>query len=556
MLSQPTDTSFLKRQHSMNSLLTQRLALLAGEGKLSLLDQGLQGIEREALRVDQSGRLALTAHPTTLGSALTHPQITTDYSEALIELITPPERDIGAMLDGFDALHRFVHSGMNQEMLWSHSMPSRLPDEADIPIAWYGSSHIGMLKHVYRRGLALRYGKTMQCIAGIHYNYSLAPEVWTCLQAAEGTPGTAMQYQSESYVALIRNFRRYGWLLMYLFGASPALAAHFQGRRSFPLDQLSADTVYLPFATSLRMSDMGYQNDAQAGLTPDYNTLDSYITSLAAAMNHPYLPYVELGTRRDGEWVQINTNRLQIENEYYSAIRPKRVTRSGERPLHALAQRGVQYVEVRCLDIDPFQPLGVGAETCHFMDAFLLFCALDESPLTGNDESRENTENFARTVKEGRRPGLLLQRRGGQVSLRDWGNALLDRIAPVAELLDRARANGGSCASALAAQRAKLADTTLTPSARVLEEIRAEQGSFDAFVMRQSTAHAAHFLSRPLDAETKARFETQAAASLAEQQEVERSDTGDFSQFVTRYQAGARYLPAPDEAPAMQQRVA
>ncbi len=540
----------------MNSLLTRRLASLSGAATLPLLDQGLRGIEREALRIDGRGHLARTAHPQMLGSALTHPNITTDYAEALLELITPPSRTVDGMLDGFDALHRFVYSGLGQEALWSHSMPCFLPEEEDIDIAWYGSSHVGMLKHVYRRGLALRYGKTMQCIAGIHYNYSLEPSLWAHLQAAEGAPGTAMQHQSESYVALIRNFRRYGWLLMYLFGASPALSAHFQGRRSFELEQLSGDTLYLPYATSLRMSDMGYQNDAQAGLTPDYNTLDSYITSLAAAMNHPYLPYVEMGTQRNGQWTQLNTNRLQIENEYYSAIRPKRVTRSGERPLHALAQRGVQYVEVRCLDIDPFEPLGIGAQACHFLDVFLLFCALQESPLTGDAESRENSANFARTVKEGRRPGVRLQRHGGDVALCDWGLELVERMAPVAELLDRARGSQ-DCSAALAAQRAKLVDVTQTPSARVLEAIRAEQGSFDAFALGRSMAHAQHFRSRPLDADSLARFGAEADASLAAQKQAERSDSGDFGQYLANYQAAARYLPLPEsDHAAVQARVA
>lgn len=540
----------------MDSLLTRRLALLAGTDSLPLLDRGLRGIEREALRIDGRGRLARSAHPQMLGSALTHPNITTDYAEALLELITPPSRTVQGMLDGFDELHRFVFSGLAQEALWSHSMPCLLPEEKDIDIAWYGSSHVGMLKHVYRRGLALRYGKAMQCIAGIHYNYSLDTALWDRLQAAEGAPGTAMQHQSESYVALIRNFRRYGWLLMYLFGASPALAAHFPARRSFALETLSEDTQYLPYATSLRMSDMGYQNDAQAGLTPDYNTLDSYITSLAAAMNHPYLPYVELGTQRDGQWTQLNTNRLQIENEYYSAIRPKRVTRSGERPLHALAQRGVQYVEVRCLDIDPFEPLGIGAQACHFLDVFLLFCALQESPLTGDAESRENTANFARSVKEGRRPGLLLERHGKPVSLCDWGLELVERMAPVAALLDQAR-GGGDCGAALAAQRAKLVNVDLTPSARVLEAIRAEQSSFDAFALRQSLAHAAHFRSRPLDEDAMARYGAEADASLAAQKQVERSDSGDFAQYLARYQAAARYLPHPEtETAGAQPRVA
>jgi len=409
----------------MSSLLTHRLAFLAKDNNRALLNQGLRGIEREALRIDARGNLAITAHPKNLGSALTHPQITTDYSEALIELISPPEHDIATSLTRLDAIHRFVHAKLDNEMLWSHSMPCLLPEEKEIPIAWYGASHIGMLKHVYRRGLALRYGKAMQCISGIHYNYSLSEDLWRRLKTEENASGSAMDFQSESYIALIRNFRRYSWLLMYLFGASPALSKNFQGRRDFPLEKFSEDTLYLPYATSLRMSDMGYQNDAQAGLTPHYNNLDSYIKSLVEAINQPYLPYVEMGTQQNGEWIQINTNRLQIENEYYSAIRPKRVTESGERPLHALAKRGVQYVEVRCLDIDPFEPIGIDLKTGYFLDAFLLFCAMNKSPMTDSEESRENSENFSRTVTQGRRPDLTLIQHVSQITLKSWGLGII-----------------------------------------------------------------------------------------------------------------------------------
>lgn len=527
-------------------LLTRRLASLARDNNRFLLSQGLRGIEREALRIDGRGNLAITPHPKNLGAALTHPQITTDYSEALLELITPPEHDIATMLTRLDALHRFVFTGLGNEMLWSQSMPCFLPNEEEIPIAWYGTSHIGMLKHVYRRGLALRYGKAMQCIAGIHYNFSVAEDLWRRIKAEEAVPGSVMHFQSESYVALIRNFRRYSWLLMYLFGASPALSKNFQCKKDFPLEKFSEDTLYLPYATSLRMSDMGYKNDAQVALTPDYNNLDTYIKSLAEAMNQRYLPYVELGTQKNGEWIQINTNRLQIENEYYSAIRPKRVTETGERPLHALSKRGVQYVEVRCLDIDPFEPLGIDLNTCYFLDAFLLFCALNESPLTEIDESRENTENFSLTVKEGRRPGLLLVRKGSQVSLKSWALEFLGRIQEVVDLLD-AKRNDGAYAKALAAQKDKLMDVEMTPSARVLAAIREENGSFSTFALRQSVAHAEYFRARPVSMEESAHFNMQVQESLAKQEQAERTQSGDFDHFVMKYEADALCEPPPEE---------
>ncbi|MES2258795.1 MAG: glutamate--cysteine ligase [Pseudomonadota bacterium] len=522
----------------MSNLLTRRLALLADEQHRAVLGGGLRGIERETLRVDPTGHLAATPHPAPLGAALTHPEITTDYAETLLEFITPAEHDIAVTLAKLDAIHRFSYTKLGNEMLWSQSMPCQLPGEDEIDIAWYGSSNLGMLKHVYRRGLALRYGKAMQCIAGIHYNYSLDEQLWRVL--AENEPCahklSAKAFQSESYFATIRNFRRYSWLLMYLFGASPALSSSFLRGRAHKLDKLSDDTLFLPYATSLRMSDLGYQNDAQSGLSPHENSLDSYVATLTRAVNQPYAPYAEIGTKRDGEWVQLSTNVIQIENEYYSTIRPKRVIRTGERPIQALCSRGVQYIEVRCMDVDPFEPVGISLETGRFLDAFLLFCALEESPTISEEQGRVYTENFARTVKEGRRPGLTLCQDGADVSLRAWGEQLLERIRPVAELLDRQRGDSAH-ADSLAAQAIKLADAERTPSAHVLRELRANGGSFTAFGLRQSEAHAAYFRSHPPGADEAAYFDALAATSLAEQAELERTQTGSFDDYVKAYRA-------------------
>ncbi|MFM9435911.1 glutamate--cysteine ligase [Janthinobacterium sp. CG_23.3] len=520
----------------MSTLLTRRLALLAGDEQRALLSGGLRGIERETLRVDRAGHLAASAHPAPLGSALTHPLITTDYAEALLEFITPAEHDIGVTLAKLEQIHRYAYSRLGDELLWSQSMPSQLPAEPEIHIAWYGRSNLGMLKHVYRRGLALRYGKAMQCIAGIHYNYSLDERLWRALAADAGSHATPMAFQSESYLATIRNFRRYSWLLMYLFGASPALTAGFLRGAPHKLQALSDDTLYLPYATSLRMSDLGYQNDAQSGLRPHENSLDDYVAALTRAVNQPYPPYAELGTKRDGEWTQLSTNVLQIENEYYSTIRPKRVIRTGERPIQALCLRGVQYIEVRCMDVDPFEPVGISLETGRFLDAFLLFCALDESPPISEQQSARYTENFARAVKEGRRPGLLLRRENGDVALPDWGRELLERIAPVAALLDERRGDGAH-ADALAAQSAKLADPDLTPSAKVLAELRASGGSFAAFGLRQSERHAAYFRAHPPSADEQAYFGELAATSLAEQAAIEMTPAGNFDDYVAAYRA-------------------
>ncbi len=527
----------MQRTTILNSTtLTARLQLINTPDHLPLLQGGLRGIERETLRVDRNGKLMLDAHPIALGSALTHPYITTDYSESLLEFITPAESDIAIALDKLDSVHRFSYQQFGEQMLWNNSMPCELPDEADIPIAWYGQSHIGMIKHVYRRGLALRYGKSMQCIAGIHYNYSLSEDLWKLLNRAQGDTASEQDKQSESYVALIRNFHRYSWLLMYLFGASPALLRSFLRGKSHRLETLSDDTLFLPYATSLRMSDLGYQNNVQDGLVPPYNSLLEYMRSLSLAVRKPHPPYEQLGVKRDGEWVQINANVLQIENEFYATIRPKRVIKTGERPVEALCARGVQYIEVRCIDVDPFEPLGINLESSRFLDAFLLYCALEESPLTNQTEGEENLRNFALCVKRGREPGLMLSRAGVPVSLQDWGVALIEKIRPVAALLDQQRGDQVHIAS-LDQQLAKLRDPDLTPSARVLQAIKQENKSFAQFALMQSRHFAEQFRARPLDETANMELKQMAEQSLREQAQMEANQSGSFDAFIEDYRS-------------------
>ena len=522
----------------MSELLDSRLALLDQPAHRALLAKSLHGIERESLRVDAQGDLALTPHPRALGAALTHPSITTDYSESLMEFITGTHTDHGALLGELTSIHRFVYSKLGDELLWNQSMPAQLPPEAEIPIGWYGSSNTGMLKHVYRRGLAYRYGKAMQCIAGIHYNFSFDEALWPLLADPDQQQMSAQDLQSAKYVALIRNFNRYSWLLMYLFGASPALSRNFLQGRPHQLEQLDDDTLYLPYATSLRMSDLGYQNKAQAGLKPCYNDLETYVQKLYDAVSQPWPEYEKYGTIRDGEWIQLNTNILQIENEYYSSIRPKRVARRGERPLRALATRGVQYIEVRCLDIDPFSPVGVGDQTSYFLDAFLLYCTLEDSPpFAEGGHCSSSSNNFLKVVKEGRRPGLELKNEGATVSLQSWGEQLLAGIAACAELLDRVH-GGTRHRDAVTEQQAKMADPELTPSAKVLKTLKDTGTSFQQFSLDLSLVHAENFRAQaPVPAQDEA-FRELAVLSLAEQHELEQTEMGDFGAFVAAYQAG------------------
>lgn len=519
----------------MSPAFSDTLDLLYSTAGREVLRGCRHGIEKESLRTTPDGTLVHTPHPVALGSALTHPSITTDYSEALIELITPVNTSLDALFDSLDMTHRFVYAQLGDELLWTESMPCRLPADAQIPIAWYGTSNVGMLKHVYRRGLAIRYGKAMQCIAGIHYNFSLPAKLWATLQQQESDQRSAQDYQSDRYMAMIRNFRRYAWLLMYLFGASPAVCATFLQGRDHKLHKLGDNTLYLPYATSLRMSDLGYNNNAQSGLNVCYNSLDSYIQSMQEAISLPFAAYDRMGTHdSDGQWQQLNTNLLQIENEFYSPIRPKRVTNSGEKPVHALASRGVEYIEVRCMDIDPFVPLGIEPATARFLDSFLLYCALHESPPLTEEACVETGENFALAVKRGREPGLQLSDGGESRDLVTWGDELLGRIGDCAALLDRVH-QAEVYTQSLTEQRAKLANPALTPSARVLDAIAGHGNSFFRFALEQSKLHREHFAARPLDDQTLAAYRAEAAASLADQQSIEASDETDFDSFVASY---------------------
>src|SRR5262245_35922367 len=333
-----------------------------------------RGIEKESLRVRPDGALATTPHPPQLGSALTHPHITTDFSEAQLELITGVHASAEGCLDELERIHEFVYRQIGEELLWCASMPCNLPAEDAIPIARYGRSNVGRAKTVYRTGLSHRYGRRMQAISGIHYNFSLPEDAW---------PLPGRRDANEGYFALIRNFRRHAWLLLYLFGASPAVCASFVEGRAHGLKELVPGTLYLPHATSLRMGRLGYLSDAQDSLRVSYNNLASYTASLDDALTQPYPPYETIGLRDPGSaegYRQLATTLLQIENEFYSTIRPKRVINPGERPLHALRERGVEYVEVRAMDLDPYSPVGITASTMRFLDVFLLHCLLTESP--------------------------------------------------------------------------------------------------------------------------------------------------------------------------------
>jgi glutamate--cysteine ligase len=516
----------------------QTLAALINSGEPEIIQGGRKGVERESLRVTPDGHIAQTPHPRALGSPLTNENITTDYSEALIELVSPTFRTSWELLQYLLDLHQFVYQHLDDELLWATSMPSMIDNEASIPIAQFGKSNIGRMKSVYREGLGLRYGRIMQAISGVHFNYSFPERMWPAWADIVQSRERDQTFISERYFHLLRNYRRHGWLVLYLFGVSPVVCNSFLRGRSVTLPRLSKDTSYEPYATSLRMSDLGYRNRNQAGLSVSVNSLDEYIRDLSRAISTPHPPYEKLGVKVDGEYRQINANILQIENEYYSFIRPKRVARSGERPTKALRRAGVEYVEVRALDVSAFDPVGVNQNKMRFLEVFLALCLMKDSPPIGVDEQDGLDANHLTVARRGREPGLMLKRDDRSVPMHTWASELIDSMQGIAEVFDRGDPSRPFTA-ALAMQAAKIQDVSLTPSARMLAELETTGESFFDLGLRMSRLHKEYFLALyPPNVERQAEFRAAADESLKAQAYIEAADRISFEQYLAEYAAG------------------
>ena len=556
--------------------LDSRLAWLSEGDNASLLRGGLRGLEKESLRVDRRGRLAHTRHPSGLGSALTHPYLTTDYAEALPELVTPPYPSNWETLQFLCDLHIFMAKHLEDELLWAQSMPCRIPSGDKVPIAVYGSSNLGQLRSVYRRGLGFRYGRAMQTISGVHFNYSAPLEFWRLFyerersaqglrersahglgeRSAKGSrerPSQALQermaqgsrepsslslkdFISGQYMGAIRNYRRLAWLLIYLFGASPAFCKSFPAAPSPYLREQDADTWFAPFGTSLRMSDIGYRNRSQSELQISMNSLDDYLAGMVAAVTTANPRYEAIGVRVDGEYRQLNANTLQMEAEYYSPIRPKPPADNPHRPTVALRENGVNYLEVRTLDLNMMDPLGVNAQQLRFVEALLLYCLLSDSHPIDSAEQAEIDERDLLVAREGRRPGLQLPRAGRTVALTRWAEEALASIREVAALLDE---DGGSYAAAVDSQRETVANPELTPSARILHHMRSEGASFFELALETSRQQHRYFAELRLPAEKEAWLEELARESLEQQALLEAEPEKTFEDYLRDYFARA-----------------
>lgn len=519
----------------MSSQFEDRIARLVNSGSSDILSGGLKGVEKESLRVLQDGHLSEEPHPLALGSALTNRFITTDFSEALLEFVTPAHSHTWETLRVLCEIHQFTYDRIGDELLWTNSMPCLVGDDSDIPLAQYGSSNVARMKTVYRNGLGFRYGRKMQTIAGVHFNYSLPAAFWPVYQDLEASSHDANSFRSNSYLALVRNFKRLGWLVLYLCGASPALCRSFLGGAASAMPSLDQSTVYQPFGTSLRMSDLGYSNKSQARINISLNSIEDYINDLSCAICTPEPAFEKIGIGDERERRQLNVNKLQIENEFYSSIRPKRVALSGERPTVALRRGGIEYVEVRSLDLSVFDPVGVSQNTMRFIEAFLIYCLLEDSPKFDDVMSQESSWNQSATATQGRDPALRLRDRGNERPVAEWAGEILAGVRAVAEIIDQGE-GGGDYVQAVNASAELVATPDATPSARILAELQRSGTTFYHFAIASAHGHKEYFSEiEPLDGERLAIYEDEASESVRRQSEIEKADKFSFEQYLANY---------------------
>jgi glutamate--cysteine ligase len=514
----------------------KRLSAFINAGGDTALRQGKIGLEKESLRVGPDGSIAQTPHPAPLGSALTHPWITTDYSEALLEFITPPLPGAVEALAFLRDLEQFVYANIDRELLWCSSMPCVVEGEESIPIAQYGTSNAGFMKTVYRRGLGHRYGRVMQVIAGVHFNYSFAEDLWLVYRDVLKDTRPARDFISDSYFGVIRNLQRVGWMIPYLFGSSPAICKSFMCGKPTILESFNEGSYYGPHATSLRMCDIGYQNrhEYNDGFKASYDNLDVYVETLTRAIETPCPSHEKIGVKVDGEYRQLNPNILQIENEYYSSVRPKQVPEFMEKPTLALKRRGVRYLELRSMDINVYDPLGISEQQCRFAETLIALCLFQDSPVIGSAESSEIDRNLDAVCYRGREPGLELLRDGRPVTLKQWAGEICEAMTEIAALLD-AGESAGPYQDTLRAQTEAIADPDRTPSARILADMRERGEGYFGFANRLSQQHRKYFLGLPRDPERFYAIETAVVKSVRDQEKLEAADTRSFDEFLQDY---------------------
>ena len=298
-------------------------------------------------------------------------------------------------------------------MLWPFSMPPKIRDESEINLGYYHQSNIGLLKHVYRRGLKVRYGPAMQCVSGMHYNFSIKPESLAILNKSN-----TREVTDNTYLGIIRNFKRLFWFVLLEFGETNVVDKSFVRNRPHNLEELNSQDMYLKHATSLRMSEIGYQSKAQKNLNIKYNSLSNFLKKIKGAITDPFAEFEHKGLMDlNKELHQISNGIIQIENEYYDSIRPKRSAYKDVRPYELLKKYGIEYLEIRGIDISPHDITGISVQQIKFIDLLLIYCLVMQSPKISNDEKKSIDSNDYKVIYGGRNPDTKIKIKGRYIDI-------------------------------------------------------------------------------------------------------------------------------------------
>lgn len=511
------------------------------------------GLEKECLRVGLSGGISQQDHPLALGRALTHPFITTDFSEALLEMVTPPCDSAAQAMNFLNSVHQFIVSRLPEdEHIWNTSMPCILNEASSVRIGEYGTSHSGQMKHAYRRGLGLRYGRRMQAIAGVHFNFSMPDTAWLFRETTDsgafsqqnsiGRWGALSDVRKQSvrtagYFQMTQNLLQIGWLVPYLFGASPAICTSFLGEgEGDDLQEWNSATRFAPFGTSLRMSNIGYRyrEDQPIDLSVCHNSIDTYINDIISHVNSTHPAYETMGLRDEyGKHQQLSTSRLQIENEYYSSVRPKQIARDGELPIKALQDRGIRYLELRSVDVNILEPNGLELSQVAMLEMLMMFAWLSPPQSLDAADVQRCARNVQTVAYRGREPGLHLETSNGEVGLQQWGKGILNSIEPLAQWLDQGLEEP-VYVKTLQQQMDKLNDSDKTPSATILKGIK-QTGSFFEHAQELSAKHHEHFKQGPIDEKINSLLESEVTESIRKQDQLEQKDSASFENYLAAY---------------------
>ncbi|MBD65482.1 MAG: glutamate--cysteine ligase [Halobacteriovoraceae bacterium] len=483
------------------------------------------GIERETLRVSGSGEASAKPHPLKLGHKLTHPHITTDFSENLLELITSVRASSTDLFAELACIHGYTQKNIGDELLWPGSMPAILPKDDKIPLAYYGESNVGKLKTLYRMGLGNRYGRSMQTISGVHFNFSLSQEFWKNKFEQQNEFSDLTEFKNHSYFHLIRNFKRYSWLLVYLFGASPLVDKSFLTGKNHKLTKFDDDTYINKNGISLRMGGLGYTSSAQKAISVCFNQLKTYIQTIESARLLSYPEYEKIGLVKNGEYQQLNTNLLQIDNEYYATVRPKNVAKSRESALGALHHRGVEYIEVRLLDCNPFTPYGVTLNQIEFLNIFLCWCLEQDSPLLEQKECEIVEENLETVVTNGLTKGLKLKSGDGEVLLSDSLKKCFDELKQFV-------ANDEQKLKIIEKEEEKILDSSKLPSQQLIDFCHTKKMSFVEASLELAKKYHEDYSCQP---NMESFLNELIIHSADEAKMVEANDKLEFDDFLKKY---------------------